>query len=215
VQLDDAARRGLVWVVLGANVVAVVWTVAVGNRTFGFALACWLTVLWLACLVTWWWTQSTRLDGALLRLAAQRRGVAYRAAGLDRIDTMSGVEFEQYVAAVFRGLGYEVSTTKATGDFGVDVVATKNGIRTAVQCKRQGTPVGGAAVQQVVSGAAMHVCNSTAVVSNRSFTRAAQKLAGVHGCRLIESRATGVHGGTGFQSATGSSAANTKGEAGK
>jgi hypothetical protein len=37
-----------VWVVLGANVVAVVWTVAVDNRTFGFVLAGWLTVLWLA-----------------------------------------------------------------------------------------------------------------------------------------------------------------------
>lgn len=133
-QLDDPARRPLVWVVLGANVVAVVWTVAVGSRTFGFFLAGCLTLLWLACLVTWWWTQSSRQESALLQLAAQRRQMAYRAAGLDRIDEMSGVEFEQYVAAVFRGLGYEVSTTKATGDFGVDVVATKNGICTAAQC---------------------------------------------------------------------------------
>lgn len=185
-QLDDPARRPLVWVVLGANVVAVVWTVAVGSRASGFFLAGCLTLLWLACLVTWWWTQSSRQESALLQLAAQQRQMAYRAAGLDRIDAMSGVEFEQYVAAVFRGLGYEVSTTKVTGDFGVDVVATKSGIRTAVQCKRQGTPVGGAAVQQVVAGAAMHNCNSTAVVSNRSFTRAAQELARVHGCRLID-----------------------------
>jgi restriction system protein len=186
VQLDDAARKRLMWVVLGANIVAVVWTVALSNRTFGFAAASWLTVLWLAALVTWWWTQSTRLERALHQLAAQRRQIAYRAAGLDKIDAMSGVEFEQYVAAVFRGLGYQASTTKATGDFGVDIVATRQGIRTAVQCKRQGIPVGGAAVQQVVAGAPMHNCSSTAVVSNRSFTRAAQELAGVHGCRLID-----------------------------
>ena len=170
---------------LGANVVAVVWTVAVGNRTFGFFLPFWLTLLWLVCSATWWAKQGTRQEAALLQLAAQRREVAYRAAGLDRIDAMSGVDFEQYVAAVFRGLGYEVSTTKATGDFGVDIVATKNRIRTAVQCKRQGIPVGGAAVQQVVAGAAMHNCSSTAVISNRSFTRAAQQLARVHSCLLI------------------------------
>jgi hypothetical protein len=175
-----------VWFVLGANVVAVVWTVAVCNRTLELALPICLTLVWLGLLATWWMKQGTRQEAALLQLAAQRRAMAYRAAGLDRIDAMSGVEFEQYVAAVFRGLGYEVSTTEVTGDFGVDLVATKNGIRTAVQCKRQGVPVGGAAVQQVVTGAAMHNCSSTAVVSNRSFTRAALQLAGVHGCRLID-----------------------------
>jgi restriction system protein len=55
---------------------------------------------------------------------------------MDAVDSMSGVEFEMYVAAVFRGLGYNVAMTKTTGDFGVDLVLTKDAKRTAVQCKR-------------------------------------------------------------------------------
>ena len=71
---------------------------------------------------------------------------------------MSGVDFENYVAAKFRSGGYRVSMTRTTGDFGVDPVARKGKERIAVQCKRHGRPVGTAAVQQVVSGAAMHRC---------------------------------------------------------
>jgi restriction system protein len=48
-----------------------------------------------------------------------------RTAGLDQVDTMSGVEFERYVAAVLQGLGYTaIEYTKTTGDFGVDRIAT-------------------------------------------------------------------------------------------
>ena len=58
--------------------------------------------------------------------------VDLRAAGLDRIDMMSGIEFEQYVAAVLGGSGFAVTLTKTTGDFGVDLIAVKDGLRTAV-----------------------------------------------------------------------------------
>jgi hypothetical protein len=48
-----------------------------------------------------------------------------RTAGLDQVDTMSGVEFERYVAAVLQGLGYTaIEYTTTTGDFGVDLIAT-------------------------------------------------------------------------------------------
>jgi restriction system protein len=115
-----------------------------------------------------------------------RRDALYRASGQAAVDAMTGVEFEEYVAAVLRGLGYRVDITKATGDFGVDLIATKNGIRTAVQCKRQARAVNGAAVQQVVAGAAVHDCTATMVVTNHRYTRAAEQLADVHGCVLVD-----------------------------
>jgi restriction system protein len=87
---------------------------------------------------------------------------------------------------VLRGAGYEVNITNTTGDYGVDLVAAKDRVRTAVQCKRQGRPVGVAAIQQAVSGAAMHGCTATMVVSNNVFTQPAQRLAQIHSCVLID-----------------------------
>ena len=119
-------------------------------------------------------------------LAAKRsREALYLMSGMRKVDAMSGVDFENYVAAKFRSGGYRVSMTRTTGDFGVDPVARKGKERIAVQCKRHGRPVGTAAVQQVVSGAAMHRCTSTMVVSNHDFTPAAITLARTHNCKLV------------------------------
>ncbi|HUO36788.1 MAG TPA: restriction endonuclease, partial [Mycobacterium sp.] len=81
--------------------------------------------------------------------------------------------------------GYRVAMTRATGDFGVDLVARKGNKRLAVQCKRYGRRVGAAAVQQVVAGSLLHGCTSTMVVSNQEFTPAALELARVHSCELV------------------------------
>lgn len=115
-----------------------------------------------------------------------RRDALYRATGQAAVDAMTGVEFEHYVAAVLRGVGYTVELTRATGDFGVDLIATKDGTRTAVQCKRQNRVVNGSAIQQVVAGAAVHDCAATMVVSNHCYTKAAEHLAEVHGCVLVD-----------------------------
>jgi restriction system protein len=121
-----------------------------------------------------------------LPLAARaHRGAGYLRSGLREIDAMTGVEFENYVAARLRGAGYRVGLTKVTGDFGVDLIAARGRERIAIQCKRHGRPVGTAAVQQVVAGAALHRCTSTMVVSNQEFTAAAVTLARVHACELV------------------------------
>ena len=69
------------------------------------------------------------------------------------IDTMGGIEFEDYVAQRLRYAGWDVSTTPRTGDFGVDLIASKDNQRMAIQCKCYGKPVGISAIQQVVTGA--------------------------------------------------------------
>jgi restriction system protein len=126
--------------------------------------------------------------GASAVLAVVRKAqptVAYLTSGLREVDAMTGVDFENYVAARLRAAGYRVSLTKVTGDFGVDLIASKGGERVAVQCKRHGQRVGPAAVQQVVSGATMHRCSATMVVSNQEFTVAAVALARAHSCELV------------------------------
>ncbi|MCX2929524.1 restriction endonuclease [Mycobacterium sp. CVI_P3] len=162
------------WVVTTALLVfvgllnKVVWALAVFSALAAVVCA------WRALLAWLEHRRKTRLDAL------------YRATGQAAVDAMSGLEFERYVAAVLRGVGYTVELTRATGDFGVDLIATREGLRTAVQCKRQSRVVNGAAIQQVVAGAAVHDCAGTMVVSNQCYTRAAEQLADVHGCVLVD-----------------------------
>ncbi|WP_406813774.1 restriction endonuclease [Mycobacterium sp. M23085] len=117
--------------------------------------------------------------------AHRRRDIRLAKSGLRVIDRMSGVEFEEFVAAQLRVAGYSVTPTAGSGDYGVDLIAKKDGARMAVQCKRLAKAVGVAAVQQVVAGARHHGCNRTLVVTNQTFTKAARQLAGTHHCRLV------------------------------
>ena len=117
--------------------------------------------------------------------ANRRRELKYAKSGLRAIDRMSGTEFEEFVAAQLRIAGYSVAPTASTGDYGVDLIAKKDGVRMAIQCKRLAKAVGVAAVQQVVAGALHHGCNRTVVVTNQTFTKAARQLASTHQCRLV------------------------------
>ncbi|WP_445160502.1 restriction endonuclease [Mycobacterium sp. Dal123C01] len=110
-------------------------------------------------------------------------------ARMREIDAMDGVEFEDYVAARLQRAGWQVSFTPAVGDYGVDLIAQKDGQNVAIQCKRHGKAVGIAAVQQVVSGALHHGCARSIVVSNQEFTSAAKQLAFTHRCQLIGRKA--------------------------
>ena len=120
--------------------------------------------------------------GVFLALLLRRER---RDTGMTAVDAMSGVEFERYVAGRLRRAGWQVEFTSAVGDYGVDLIAEKDGDSVAVQCKRHGKSVGVAAVQQVVSGALHHGCSRSIVVSNQEFTAAARQLAYTHRCQLI------------------------------
>ena len=74
--------------------------------------------------------------------------------------------------------GFELAeNTKASGDFGVDVLAYRDGISFAIQCKRYNYDVGIEAVQQVYAGRAFYECHVAMVLTNQYFTPAARKLA--------------------------------------
>jgi restriction system protein len=138
----------------------------------------------LAVSVALLWWLSLQRDRYELD-ANRRRDLKYAKSGLRAIDRMSGIEFEEFVAAQLRIAGYSVAPTASTGDYGVDLIARKDGVRMAVQCKRLMKAVGVAAVQQVVAGALQHGCNRTVVVTNQTFTKAARQLASTHQCRLV------------------------------
>ena len=92
--------------------------------------------------------------------------------------SMDGWQFEHYVADILRQNGYyDVEVTKGSGDFGVDIVALKDEVKFAIQCKHYNSQVGVEAIQQVYSGKAFYDCDRAIVITQSGFTPAAEEMA--------------------------------------
>lgn len=59
-----------------------------------------------------------------------------------KLRKMEALEFEEFVADLFRKKGYAVEITQGSGDHGIDLLMRKDNQLIAVQCKRWNTPVG-------------------------------------------------------------------------
>jgi len=97
--------------------------------------------------------------------------------GIADIDKMDGKTFEKYLKVFFEKLGYKVERTKYIGDYGADLVATNNGIKTVIQAKRYKSKVGIKGVQEAVASKGYYKCDRAMVVTNNYFTNQARTLA--------------------------------------
>lgn len=93
------------------------------------------------------------------------------------------LEYEKYVSACLKDLGFKARPTKASGDQGADVLAEKNGVSFAIQCKKYSSPVGNKAVQEANAGRDFYKCDYGVVVSNAGFTKSAKQAA--NACKII------------------------------
>ena len=101
------------------------------------------------------------------------------------IDMMDGHEFEFYCAKLLNKRGFHnVSVTKGSGDQGVDVLATKGGIKYAIQCKNYATPLSNKPIQEVCAGKVFYGCQIGVVMTNSTFTSGAIELANATGTLL-------------------------------
>jgi restriction system protein len=105
-------------------------------------------------------------------------------ATLAQIDQMDGRTFERYLHARFERLGYKVTLTPYQGDWGADLVVSRDGVKTVVQAKRYRKAVGVAAVQEVVAAKAVYNCSHALVVTNSRFTPEAITLAKANGVEM-------------------------------
>ena len=105
------------------------------------------------------------------------RNMSYLTMRIEKIDQLSGEGFEQYLTAQFRRLGYRVSQTGASHDYGADLLLKKHGKTIVVQAKRYENNVGLSAVQQAVGAVAYYQADQAMVVTNRYFTKSAVNLA--------------------------------------
>jgi restriction system protein len=97
--------------------------------------------------------------------------------GMKNIDAMSGRNFERYLEILFTKLGYRVNRTSYQGDYGADLVVTKDGVKTAIQAKRAKRRIGVKAVQEAVAAKGYYSCDKAMVVTNSFFTHQAATLA--------------------------------------
>ena len=93
-------------------------------------------------------------------------------------DLMEGRDFEFFCAELLEKRGFlEVEVTKGSGDNGVDILAEKDGVTYAIQCKRYEEPVGVKAVQEAYAGRDYYDRMVGVVMSNQYFTKNAVQMA--------------------------------------
>lgn len=86
-------------------------------------------------------------------------------------DQMDGHAFEKFCADVLQKNGFSnVEVTVGSGDFGADILAQKEGITYAIQCKCYSNNIGIAAVQEANSGRDYYNAMVGVVMTNRYFT---------------------------------------------
>ena len=96
----------------------------------------------------------------------------------DKFDYMTGRDFEVYCASLLEKSGFsDVQITQASGDYGIDILATQNMILHAVQCKCYSSDIGVDAVYQALSGSKYYKANIGIVLTNQYFTYQARELA--------------------------------------
>lgn len=99
---------------------------------------------------------------------------------LSYIDSLTtrGLEFEEFTVKLLSQNGFtNVKKTQGSGDYGVDVLAEKDGVTYAIQCKCYSDKVGNKAVQEAYSGKNFYNCMVAAVLTNNYFTKAAEETA--------------------------------------
>lgn len=114
----------------------------------------------------------------------QIRYKQYLDSPLASVDRMKGDEFEEYLAAHFRKLGYHVSLTPKSNDYGADLIIKKDGEITVVQAKRYRDKVGIKAIQEIIGAKGYYKADKMMVVTNSYFTSAAYKLAAANDVTL-------------------------------
>ncbi len=94
------------------------------------------------------------------------------------MDEMEGHDFEYYCADLLKNSGFlDVEVTKGSGDFGADILAEKDGVTYAFQCKCYDKPIGVKAVQEIYAGRDFYGRMVGVVMTNQYFTQPAVELA--------------------------------------
>ena len=96
-----------------------------------------------------------------------------------------GADFEKEIAGILQDAGFAAEILPTGADYGVDILAEKDALRIAVQCKSYQSLIGIKAVQEVLGGIKHYGCDGGVVVTTSGFTRAAVELGNSNGVGLL------------------------------
>ena len=97
---------------------------------------------------------------------------------IEKVDVMTGEEFELYMEKYFIKKGYKVVRTPLSGDYGIDLIIEHEFGKIGVQLKCYFDKVPLKAVQEVVAGLRHYGLSSGMVITNSYFQPSAIRLAG-------------------------------------
>lgn len=105
---------------------------------------------------------------------------------LGQVDQMSGEDFEQFLADLFRKKGYTVEMTPRTNDYGADLIISKYGKQTIVQAKRYASKLSNSPIQEAYAAIKHYQADDAMVITNNYFTANAQNLARSNQVKLYD-----------------------------
>lgn len=110
------------------------------------------------------------------------------ASSITDIDIMEGYMFEDYLRILLFYMGYKVSVTQKSRDYGADlvIIEPKTNIKIIIQAKRYSKPVGSKAVQEILTAMPHYKADEAWVITNNVYTPQAEELAKENNIRLID-----------------------------
>ena len=105
---------------------------------------------------------------------------------MTQIDSLSGTDFENFLCELFEKLGYNVKTTKASHDYGADLLISKSGRLSIVQAKCYSKAVGIKAVQEIIGAKNHYGADEAIVATNNYFSKDAEVLAIENNVKLMD-----------------------------
>ncbi|MBQ8451470.1 MAG: restriction endonuclease [Clostridia bacterium] len=105
---------------------------------------------------------------------------------ISQVDSLSGIDFELFLKQLFLKLGFNVELTKQSGDFGADLILTREKEVAVVQAKCYSKTVGAKAVQEALGSKNHYGATKVICCTNNYFSMEAIQLAEENGVDLID-----------------------------
>ncbi|MBU4257584.1 restriction endonuclease [Patescibacteria group bacterium] len=111
---------------------------------------------------------------------------------LQEIDGMDGIQFENLISNLLQKMGFEVETTKSTGDGGIDIIAySEQPIiqgRYIIQCKRHSSNISEPVIRDLYGVMTSERANKGILITNSCFTSASISFAKEKPIELIDGK---------------------------
>ena len=129
--------------------------------------------------------ERKRLEAERARQAAEQ---AERRKRIDYWRSMRDIQFERELATLYRHLGYQVQLTPKSGDDGVDLILTKDGQSTVVQCKGQKDRATPKMVRELLGSRVDRGADHAVLACTAGFTQGVVRFAKRNNINLISAK---------------------------